>query len=77
MERLKAYFTKGKLFFEFIILQECRVRQTGEPCYLATIKGTEQMAWLYTDSIELITHKGNVVIHANPNEELVIVRCIE
>ena len=46
MNNIKAYFTRGIYAIEFDILQESKSR-TGEPCYLAVIKGTEQMVWLF------------------------------
>ena len=71
MKNLKAYYTRGELLLEFDILQSLMLN--GKPCYLAVVKGTEQMAWLCSSTIEFWTHTGNAVLPMNPDLELTIV----
>lgn len=62
-----ARLIQGEVFMEFDILHE-NVTTKGEPCYLACIKGTTQIVWLFTDNtIAFSTDNGNVVIPINPS----------
>lgn len=75
MTNMTAYFTKGRHLIEFDILNENKSKE-GKPCYLARIKGTEQLAWIFHDAIEFIIGdwKGTFVIPVIPDIELTIVK---
>lgn len=59
----KKYIIKG-MYVEFEVLGECRTTNTAELCYYAVLKGTRQIAWLYEDTVEFVTHKGNIIMPA-------------